>query len=156
VFTDPPYNVPIQGHVSGLGAIRHQEFAMASGEMERADFTSFLAQVLSLAAQSSRSGSIHFVCMDWRHLGELWLAGRSVYTELKNVCIWAKDNAGMGSFYRSQHELVFVFKSGRARHRNNVQLGTHGRNRSNVWTILASIHLAGKRTKAIFWQCIPP
>jgi DNA modification methylase len=131
VFTDPPYNVPIEGHVSGLGAIHHREFAMASGEMdERAEF---LAQACALLVQYSRDGSLHYLCMDWRHIRELLDAAEPVYSEFKNLCVWAKDNAGMGSLYRSQHELVFVFKHGRARHRNNVQLGKHGRDRSNLW-----------------------
>jgi DNA modification methylase len=133
VFTDPPYNVPIEGNVSGLGAIHHREFAMASGEMNEAEFTGFLLRSCSLLASHSASGSIHFICMDWRHMAEVLSAGRQAYTELKNLCVWAKDNAGMGSFYRSQHELVFVFKSGAEHHRNNIQLGQFGRNRSNVW-----------------------
>jgi DNA modification methylase len=133
VFADPPYNVPIEGHAGGLGAIHHREFAMASGEMDQRGFTAFLAQVCTLLARYSRDGSLHYLCMDWRHIRELLEAVQPVYSELKNLCIWAKDNAGMGSFYRSQHELVFVFKSGRGRHRNNVQLGKHGRDRSNLW-----------------------
>jgi len=133
VFTDPPYNVPIDGHVSGLGAIRHREFAMASGEMDEDEFTEFLACTLGLLAGHSVDGALHFICMDWRHMGELLAAGRHAYTELKNVCVWTKDNPGMGSLYRSQHELVFVFKQGRDAHRNHIQLGRYGRNRSNVW-----------------------
>ncbi len=133
VFTDPPYNVPIAGHVSGLGKTRHREFAMAVGEMSAAEFTAFLTTVFGRLATHSKDGSIHFICMDWRHLAEVLKAGRTVYTELKNLCIWVRDNAGMGSLYRSQHELVLVFKAGRAAHRNNVELGRHGRHRSNVW-----------------------
>jgi len=106
---------------------------MASGEMDRTQFTSFLSEAFRNLAASSCDGSIHFVCMDWRHIEELTAAGRGVYGELKNLCVWVKDNAGMGSLYRSQHELVFVFKHGRGGHRNNVQLGRFGRNRSNVW-----------------------
>jgi DNA modification methylase len=133
VFTDPPYNVPIEGNVSGLGAVKHREFVMASGEMSEAEFTAFLSRVCAFLVRYSVDGSIHFLCMDWRHMGEMLAAGRHAYGELKNVCVWAKDSAGMGSLYRSQHELVFVFKHGRERHRNNVQLGQYGRNRSNVW-----------------------
>lgn len=133
VFTDPPYNVRIDGHATGKGAIRHREFKMASGEMSRAEFTDFLSRACTLLARHSVEGSIHFVCMDWRHMGELLAAGREVYDEFKNVCVWVKDNGGMGSFYRSQHELVFVFKHGRESHRNNFQLGQYGRYRSNVW-----------------------
>ena len=133
VFTDPPYNVPIDGHASGLGAIHHRPFPMASGEMDRTEFTAFLGEAFRNLAAFSVDGSMHFVCMDWRHVEELLAAGRAVYGELKNLCVWVKDNAGMGSLYRSQHELVFVFKHGRNGHRNNVQLGRFGRNRSNVW-----------------------
>ena len=133
VFTDPPYNVPIEGHASGLGAVHHRPFPMASGEMDGAQFTRFLGDALRNLAAFSVDGSIHFVCMDWRHLEELLAAGRGVYGEVKNLCVWVKDNAGMGSLYRSQHELVLVFKHGRREHRNNVQLGRFGRNRSNVW-----------------------
>ena len=133
VFTDPPYNVPIDGHASGLGAIHHRPFPMASGEMDRPEFTAFLSRVCRNLAAFSVDGSIHFICMDWRHVEELLTAGRGVYGELKNLCVWVKDNGGMGSLYRSQHELVFVFKHGRNGHRNNVQLGRFGRNRSNVW-----------------------
>ena len=133
VFTDPPYNVEINGHASGLGAIRHRPFPMASGEMDKAAFAAFLGQACRNLAAFSADGSIHFVCMDWRHLDELLAAGRDAYGELINLCIWTKDNGGMGSLYRSQHELVFVFKHGHNGHRNNVQLGQFGRNRSNVW-----------------------
>lgn len=133
VFTDPPYNVKIDGHVTGLGANRHREFAMASGEMTYAEFQNFLLATCLLLARHSSDGSIHFLCMDWRHSGELLAAGRAVYSEHKNTCVWVKSNAGMGSLYRSQHEFVFVFKNGEAPHRNNVQLGRFGRHRSNVW-----------------------
>jgi DNA modification methylase len=133
VFVDPPYNVPIDGHAGGLGAIHHRPFPMASGEMTSTQFTAFLGQAFCNLTAFSIDGSLHYVCMDWRHLGELLAAGREAYDELKNICVWVKDNAGMGSLYRSQHELVFVFKHGRDGHRNNVQLGQFGRNRSNVW-----------------------
>lgn len=133
VFTDAPYNVPIGGHVSGSGKIRHPEFAMASGEMSREAYTDFLKTVFRHLADFSIDGSIHFQCIDWRHIGEMIAAGEEVYTEQKNVCVWTKTNAGMGSLYRSQHELVFVFKSGKAAHINNVELGRFGRSRSNVW-----------------------
>jgi DNA modification methylase len=134
VFTDPPYNVPIDGHVSGLGAIHHREFAMAAGEMTDSEFAAFLIVACGLLARHSRDGAIHFVCMDWRHADALLAAGKASYSELKNVCVWVKHNAGMGSFYRSQHELIFVFKAGRGPHRNNIQLGRYGRHRSNVWS----------------------
>ena len=132
-FTDPPYNVAIDGHVCGLGRIQHREFAMGCGEMSEAEFTAFLKTVFALLAANSMDGSIHQICMDWRHIWEMLEAGRTVYSELKNLCVWNKSNAGMGSFYRSKHELVFVWKSGTAAHLNNFELGQHGRHRSNVW-----------------------
>jgi hypothetical protein len=123
VFTDPPYNVPIEGHASDPGAIHHRPFPMASGEMDKAEFTAFLGQALRNLAAFSDAGSLHYICMDWRHLDELLTAGAQAYGELKNVCVWVKANAGMGSLYRSQHELVLVFKQPGGAHRNNVQLG---------------------------------
>ncbi len=143
VFTDPPYNVPIEGHVSGLGNVKHREFAMASGEMTEQEFTAFLASAFTNLTAHSADGAIHFICMDWRHMGEVITAGRDIYTEFKNLCVWAKTNGGMGSLYRSQHELVFVFKAGTAPHINNVELGKHGRYRTNLWTY-AGINSFGK------------
>jgi DNA modification methylase len=133
VFCDPPYNVKIDGHVTGNGSIRHREFAMASGEMNEAEFVAFLTTCLRLLARHSLSGSVHFICMDWRHMKELLAAGGQVYDSLLNLCVWAKNCGGMGSLYRSRHELVFVFRHGKESHRNNVQLGKFGRNRTNVW-----------------------
>jgi DNA modification methylase len=132
-FTDPPYNVRIGGNVSGLGKARHREFAMASGEMSEREFTNFLRRALRNLADFSVDGSIHFVCMDWRHIRELAAAADDVYTELKNICVWSKNNAGMGSLYRSAHEFIFVYKNGRAKHINNVELGRFGRSRTNIW-----------------------
>jgi DNA modification methylase len=134
VFTDPPYNVAVNGHVCVSGKIKHEEFVMASGEMSETQFTEFLTGVFSQLARFSADGSIHFHCMDWRHIHELMTAGRAVYTQLKNLCVWAKTNAGMGSFFRSQHELIFVFKNGSAPHINNFGLGEGGRYRTNLWT----------------------
>ena len=134
VFTDPPYNVKIHGHVTGGGSVKHREFAMAAGEMSRAEFTQFLAVACGFLAEYSRPAAIHFLCIDWRHLPELLAAGQQVYGDLKNLCVWTKTTAGMGSFYRSQHELVAVFQAGKGRARNNIQLGKFGRNRSNVWS----------------------
>jgi DNA modification methylase len=133
IFTDPPYNVPIDGHVCGLGRVRHREFAMGVGEMSSQDFRAFLEQTLGPAGERCRDGAIAFVCMDWRHAEELIVAGKAVFSELKNLCVWNKSNAGMGSFYRSKHELVFVFKKGTAPHTNTFGLGETGRPRSNVW-----------------------
>jgi DNA modification methylase len=132
VFSDPPYNLQIDGNVCGTGRIRHDEFIMASGEMSSAEFTEFLGTVFRNLAAYSINGSIHFICMDWRHMREILDAAKSCY-ELKNLCIWNKDNAGLGSFYRSKHELVFVFKSGDGPHVNNFRLGETGRYRTNVW-----------------------
>jgi DNA methylase len=145
VFSDPPYNVAVPGHVSGLGAVRHKNFAMASGELTSAEFRAFLKTSLGHAAQCSIDGAIHFVCMDWRHIKEMILAGEEVYSELKNLCVWNKPNAGMGSFYRSKHELIFVFKVGKAAHINNVALGRHGRHRTNVWDYVSQNTLNGTR-----------
>lgn len=133
VITDPPYNVRISS-IQGRGRIKHREFVAASGEMTPEQFIKFLGDCLSLAARRSAEGSIHFVFMDWRHCAEMLEAGKQVYSELKNLVVWVKTNAGQGSFYRSQHELIFVFKNGGAPHINNFELGQHGRTRTNVWT----------------------
>ena len=133
VFTDPPWNIPIAGHVSGLGAIKHSDFAMACGEMPAAEFQAFLHTALGHAVMYSDDGSIHFVCMHWTKLRELLSSTADLYSDTKNLCVWCKTNAGMGSLYRSRHELVFVFKKGTAPHINNIELGRFGRNRSNVW-----------------------
>lgn len=133
VFTDPPYNLKIPGTVSGLGKVVHRDFAMASGEMSEAEFTKFLSAVFRIMVAHSRDGAIHFLCIDWRHQLEMLTAGRETYSELKNLIVWAKTNAGMGTFYRSQHELVYAWKAGASPHINNFELGQHGRHRSNVW-----------------------
>jgi DNA modification methylase len=145
VFTDPPYNVRIAGNVSGLGKARHREFAMASGEMNRREFTNFLRRALTNLAEFSIDGSIHFVCMDWRHIRELTDSAHDAYTELKNICVWSKSNAGMGSLYRSAHEFIFVYKNGRAKHINNVELGRFGRSRTNIWEYLGMSSFAKDR-----------
>ncbi len=132
-FSDPPYNVPIDGHVGNSGKTQHREFAMASGEMSVSQFTAFLEVAFRNLADHSADGSIHFICIDWRHMDEIQAAGRAVYDELKNLIVWAKDNGGMGTFYRSRHELIFVFKKGDAPHINTFELGQHGRYRTNVW-----------------------
>lgn len=133
VFTDPPYNVAIDGNVCGKGAIRHREFAMTSGETSPQAFSDLLSQTMSLAAARCRDGAIAFVCMDWRHMQELMEASASAFSKLKNVCVWNKTNGGMGTFYRSKHELIFVFKVGSAPHTNSFGLGDTGRHRTNVW-----------------------
>lgn len=133
VIADPPYNVPIQGHVSGLGSTRHREFAMASGEMSRAEFQRFLVTICGHLARFSQSGSLHYIFMDWRSIGDLLSAGEAHYEALLNVIVWVKPNGGMGALYRSRHEMVALFKRGRRQHKNNVELGANGRYRTNVW-----------------------
>ncbi|WP_238564931.1 site-specific DNA-methyltransferase [Sphingobium bisphenolivorans] len=132
-FTDPPYNVPVNGHVSGLGKVKHAEFTMASGEMSPAEFTAFLTDFLRELANHAADGAIIDVCMDWRHLKELLIAIEAAGLSLLNLCVWCKTNGGMGSLYRSQHELILIAKKGKAPHKNNVQLGAHGRYRTNTW-----------------------
>jgi DNA modification methylase len=133
VLTDPPFNVPIDGYASGFGAVHHKEFQMACGEMNEAEFERFLTQVMDLLAAHSVDGALHLLFMDQHHVYEITSAAKQVYAELKGVCVWDKAVGGQGSLYRSQHELVFVYKKGRSSHTNNVQLGKHGRYRSNVW-----------------------
>ncbi|WP_300578173.1 DNA methyltransferase [Phenylobacterium sp.] len=149
IFTDPPYNVPIDGHVTGLGKQRHREFAMASGEMSKAAFTTFLIETLACSAGVCRNGAIAFVCMDWRHMGELLDAGQAVFSKLKNLCVWNKTNGGMGTFYRSKHELIFVFKVGDAPHINNFGLGDSGRYRTNVWDYPGVSSMGASRNAAL-------
>lgn len=133
VITDPPYNVKINGHAGGLGKVKHKEFAMASGEMSSQAFAEFLGQPCMHLREFTLPGAILFVFMDWRHQAELLQATAPVFGAPKQLCVWVKDNGGMGSFYRSQHELVFVFKNGAEPHINNFELGQHGRYRTNVW-----------------------
>ncbi len=133
-FLDPPYNVKIQGHVGGRGRIKHREFECASGEMTSEQFIEFLQKTLAHCARHTIDGGITYVCIDWRHARELLIAGATVFDELKNICVWTKTTPGQGSFYRSQHELVFVYKRGQAPHINTFELGQHGRTRSNVWS----------------------
>jgi DNA modification methylase len=149
VFTDPPYNVPIGGHVSGLGHAQHDEFPMASGEMSEDEFAGFLTTTLSHIRANSVDSAIAFVCIDWRHYYELVVAGRAAKLTLKNLCVWVKTNAGMGSFYRSRHELIAVFKVGTAPHINSFELGQHGRYRTNVWTYPGANGFGTRRDEAL-------
>jgi DNA modification methylase len=142
-FLDPPYNVKINGHANATG--RHREFAMASGEMSEAAFQTFLRESLGACAKVSRQGAVHFVCMDWRHMKDVEAAGADVYDILLNLCVWNKSNAGMGSLYRSKHELIFVYRVGDVPHFNAVELGKHGRNRTNVWDYASVNSLKGSR-----------
>lgn len=132
IFTDPPYNVKVEGHVCGNGKHHHKEFAMASGEMSENEFQEFLTKNFTLLKEFSKDGSLHYICMDWRHVKEIILAG-SVYDDFENLCVWNKSNGGMGSLYRSKHELIFIFQNGLNQHLNNIELGKHGRYRTNVW-----------------------
>jgi len=138
-FLDPPYNVRVRDIV-GRGRIKHREFPMGSGELSDAEFVKFLKDALAVAATVSRDGAVHFVCMDWRHIRALLEAGGTVYGDMLNIVAWVKSNAGQGSFYPSQHELIGVFRVGQGPHLNNIELGRHGRSRSNVW------HYAGVNT----------
>ncbi|QFT71767.1 DNA methyltransferase [Ruegeria sp. THAF33] len=133
IFTDPPYNVPVNGHVRSGNGGDHREFAMASGEMSDAEFRTFLSDVMVRLIEQLVDGGIAMVCMDWRHIEELIAAGKACGFKLINLCIWNKTNGGMGSLYRSKHEMVAIFKKAGAPHINNVELGKHGRNRTNVW-----------------------
>jgi DNA modification methylase len=149
IFTDPPYNVAIDGNVCGSGSVKHREFAMATGEMSSDAFTAFLTQSLGAMASVCRDGAIAFVCMDWRHMGELLTAGKAVFSELKNLCVWNKTNGGMGTFYRSKHELVFVWKVGEAPHTNSFGLGDTGRYRTNVWDYAGISSLSASRSNEL-------
>lgn len=158
VFADSPYNVPIAGHAIGLGSIKHRDFAMACGEMSGAQFKEFLSRIFGLLAAYSKDGALHYLTCDWRHLEEFLAAGAMAYTELKHVAIWLKTNAGMGSLYRNQYEIVLIFKHGKGRHRNNIQLGKFGRHRSDVWTYPSPNSFAGRRTdegNPLVWHATP-
>ena len=145
-FTDPPYNVPIDGHVSGKGKVTHREFPMGVGEMSEVEFINFLSTSLTNICSFLMPGALLYACMDWRHIGEMHAAGRAAECDLLNLCVWAKSNGGMGSLYRSRHELVFVFRNGKQAHINNVQLGRFGRNRTNVWDY-PSANAFGRRNR---------
>ena len=146
VFIDPPYNLKAN-EFCNKGKTKHQDFKKAAGELKEKQFSEFLKDVFKNLISISTDGSIHYVCMDWRHLNEILEAGNACYSELKNLCIWSKDQAGQGSFYRSQHELVFVFKNGKGKHINNFELGQYGRTRSNVWNYPSAISFANEERK---------
>ena len=146
IFTDPPYNVKIKGNVTKQK--QHEEFELASGEMKKDEFTDFLKTAMSLQVRYSIDGSIHYQCMDWRHVEEMLVAGRDIYSSLKNICVWDKSTGGMGSLYRSQHEFIFVFKNGTKPHINNVELGVHGRYRTNVWKY-KGMHASNPQAKTL-------
>ena len=151
-MTDPPYNVPIAGHVSGLGKPTHSEFAMASGEMSRPEFVEFLRQVFDQCRLSSVDGALLYAFIDGRHVADQIAAGEVVFGDLKQLVVWVKDNAGMGAFYRSRHELVTIWKTGDAPHVNNFGLGATGRYRSNVWEYPGYSSLGAGRDEALSWH----
>lgn len=156
VFTDPPYNVKVDGHVCGLGKTKHKEFKMASGEMSSEEFYEFLIKNFTLLKDFSKNGSLHYICMDWRHIKEIINAGSEVFDDFKNLCVWNKDNGGMGSLYRSKHELIFIFKNGNSSHKNNVELGSHGRYRTNVWDYPGVNSFGGDKDKLKFHPTVKP
>jgi len=156
IFTDPPYNVKVDGHICGLGKVKHKEFSMASGEMSEDEFQEFLTKNFSLLKEFSKDGSLHYICMDWRHIKEIITAGNSIYDDFKNLCIWNKDNGGMGSLYRSKHELVFIFKNGNRSHINNVELGSHGRYRTNIWDYPGVNSFGGDKDKLNLHPTVKP
>ncbi len=133
-FVDPPYNVKIDGHVSGLGRVRHREFVQAAGEMTEAQFSAFLTSFIECLAPAMVDGGLAYMCMDWRHIDVLLAAAKARNFKLINMCVWDKGTGGMGSFYRSQHEFVPVFRVGETQHQNLIELGRHGRYRTNVWS----------------------
>jgi DNA modification methylase len=142
-FLDPPYNDRINGFA--VGRRRHAEFAMASGEMTPEQYRNFLRQTLGPCAEVSKPGSVHFVCIDHRHIEDLIAACEGIYHERLTICVWNKSNGGMGSLYRSKHEFVLVMKVGDAPHTNNVELGRHGRNKTNVWDYAGVNAIGGTR-----------
>lgn len=133
VFTEPPYDDTTDGYVVEFEKSRQSESAAASGEISSPGFIGFFTNVATHLRRHSVDRALHYICMDWRHSAELLAAAGSVYPELGNLCVWVKENAGQGSLYRSQHELVFVFKAGKKPHRNHSQTGQSDRCRSNVW-----------------------
>ncbi|MBN9545432.1 MAG: ParB N-terminal domain-containing protein [Alphaproteobacteria bacterium] len=145
-FADPPWNLPVNGHISGRGKIQHREFAQGSGEMSREEFQDFMNTAFETFTFWNGDGALLYICTDWRNYEVMLIAARACRLKPVNVCVWVKNNGGMGSFYRSQHEFVLVFQKGDKPHRNNVQLGRNGRNRTNVWNYpAATVPVKGKR-----------
>lgn len=151
IFVDPPYNQPA-ADITGKGRIAHGDFVMASGEMTEGEFSDFLTAACALMAKASMDGALHYVCMDWRHMHELLAAGRAVYDRQLDLCVWAKGQPGMGSPYRQQHELIAVFKRGTRPHVDNIELGRHGRNRSNLWTYSSGPSFSAARQQELAWH----
>jgi hypothetical protein len=155
-FADPPYNVEIDGHASGLGAIHHRPFPMASGEMDRAEFTAFLAQALRNLAAFSAPGSLHYICMDWRHLEELLAAGGEAYGELKNLCVWVKDNAGMGRSIAASTSSSWSSNSAAARTATMSSSASLGATAAMCGVIPAPTPSPAMGRRAICWRCTRP
>lgn len=155
VFTDPPYNLSTDD-ICGGGAIKHEDFKFAHGEMSSTEFQQFLKSSFMLLKEFSTSGSLHYLCIDWKHVKEMSYAGADVYAELKNICVWNKTNAGMGSLYRSKHEFVFVYKNGKDKHINNIELGVNGRYRTNVWDYAGVNTFGGERNNLVMHPCVKP
>ena len=149
IFTDPPYNVPIDGNVAGIKHSRYREFEMAAGEMSPAEYRAFLEQSMTSTLAWVAPGAIMFVCIDWRHLQVVLDVNSALGLELKNLCVWAKPNFGMGSFYRSQTEHVVVFKVPGGEHIRNFGPGTKGRNRTNLWTYAGVNGFSAGRAEAL-------
>lgn len=147
IFTDPPYNVRIRGFAGGKGRIKHREFTEASGEMSGNAFRQFLHDAFAVAASGCIEGALAYVFMDWRHLADVVAAGEVEFGQLLNLAVWAKTNPGMGSFYRSAHELIPIFRVGTGKPINNIELGKFGRSRSNVWTYPSVNSFAKHRAK---------
>lgn len=156
VLTDPPYNVPVNGHVCGNGKIKHREFENASGEMSPEEFTRFLTAIFEYLKSYSKNSALQYIFMDWRHSLELLSAAKNVDLEHKNTCIWVKDNGGMGSLYRSRHEMVHIFKNGKEPHTNNIELGKHGRYRTNVWEYPGVNSFAGSQDNLLLHPTVKP
>ena len=155
VFTDPPYNLSTDD-ICGGGAIKHEDFKFAHGEMSSTEFQQFLKSSFMLLKEFSTSGSLHYLCIDWKHVKEMSYAGADVYAELKNICVWNKTNAGMGSLYRSKHEFIFVYKNGKDKHINNIELGVNGRYRTNVWDYAGVNTFGGERNNLVMHPCVKP
>lgn len=145
IFTDPPYNVKIKNNVTTKK--NHSEFAMASGEMSEKEFAKFLRTAMSLQAKYSKDNCVLYQCIDFRHMHEMLVAARPLF-KLLNLCVWDKITAGLGSLWRAQHELIFAFRKGSASHINNVELGVHGRYRTNVWKY-PGLHASNPHAKGL-------
>lgn len=149
VSADLPYGCAIEGHVSGLGKHKHKNFVMGAGEMNEPELQAFFTDIFRQLAEHTVDGAILFSFVDFRSLYPMLAAGRSVFTELKNICTWDKGSGGMGSLYRSASEFATVWKNGRAPHQNHVQLGKFGRSRTTVWQVPGLAQFGRGRDEAL-------